>query len=70
MMEFLFVMGFFAMLLLMGITLPAIIAALIVATALMVVGGMLTFVIKIFPYLLLAVVLVGVYRHYQRKKSR
>lgn len=69
-MEILFVIGFFVMLLLVGITLPAIIAALIVATVLMLVGGMLAFVIKMLPWLLLAVVAVGVYRFYQKEPSR
>ncbi|MCX8963363.1 envelope stress response protein PspG [Erwinia psidii] len=70
MMDILFVVGFFVMLLLVGITLPAIIAALIVATALMVLGGMLAFVVKMLPWLLLAVVAVGLYRHFRKTPSK
>ncbi|MFC0139756.1 envelope stress response protein PspG [Erwinia mallotivora] len=69
-MEILFVVGFFVMLLVIGITVPAIIAALIVATILMVVGGMLTFVIKMLPWLLLAVVAVWIYRAFQKPQSK
>lgn len=69
-MEILFVVGFFVMLLVIGITVPAIIAALIVATILMVVGGMLTFVIKMLPWLLLAVIAVWIYRAFQKPQSK
>lgn len=69
-MEILFVLGFFMMLLLTGISLLGILAALVVATLLMLVGGMLTIVIKMLPWLALAVVAVGIYRAYKKPGSK
>jgi len=54
--EILFVIGFFLMLLLTGVSLPGVIAALIVATVLMFLGGLFALVIKLLPWLVLAVV--------------
>ncbi|NMP28505.1 envelope stress response protein PspG [Rahnella sp. SAP-1] len=62
MLEVLFVLGFFFMLLLTGISLLGMIAALIVAFALMMFGGLLAIVIKMLPWLILAVVAVWIYR--------
>ena len=73
MLELLFVIGFFVMLMVTGVSLLGIIAALIVATAFMFLGGM----IKLLPWLLLAVAVVWViraikapkvpkYQHYDR----
>ncbi len=61
-MEILFVLGFFLMLLFTGISLLGVIAALIVATLVMFVGGLFAIVIKLLPWLVLAVVAVWLYR--------
>lgn len=66
MLEILFVIGFFIMLLLTGISLLGIIAALLVATVVMVVGGLFAVVIKLLPWLLLAVVGVWLYRAFRK----
>jgi phage shock protein G len=60
--EILFVIGFFLMLLFTGVSLLGIIAALVVATVLMFFGGLLAIVIKLLPWLVLAVVSVWLYR--------
>ena len=62
MLELLFVIGFFIMLLVTGVSLLGIIAAIVVATALMFVGGLFALMIKLLPWLLLAVVVVWVIR--------
>ena len=62
MLELLFVIGFFVMLLVTGVSLLGIIAALVVATALMFVGGLFALMIKLLPWLLLAVVVVWIIR--------
>jgi len=62
--EILFVIGFFFMLLLTGISLLGILLALAVATLLMFIGGLFTFVIKLLPWLLLALVAVWIYRRF------
>ena len=72
-MEILFVLGFFVMLLLTGVSVLGILAALFVATVIMMFAGLLTFVIKMLPWLALAVVSVWIYRAYkkpQQKSSR
>ncbi|WGK57556.1 envelope stress response protein PspG [Pantoea sp. SS70] len=61
-MEILFVIGFFLMLLFTGVSLLGVIAALVVATALMFFGGLLAIVIKVLPWLVLAVLAVWLYR--------
>ncbi|MBP2196092.1 envelope stress response protein PspG [Pantoea cypripedii] len=61
-MEILFVIGFFLMLLLTGVSLLGVIAALIVATVLMFLGGLFALVIKLLPWLVLVVVAVWLYR--------
>lgn len=61
-MDILFVIGFFLTLLLTGISLLGALAALVVATLLMLVGGLFVMVLKVLPWLLLAVVAVWVYR--------
>jgi len=60
--EILFIIGFFLMLLLTGVSLLGVIAALIVATVLMFLGGLFALVIKLLPWLVLAVVAVWLYR--------
>lgn len=62
MLELLFVIGFFVMLMVTGISLLGIIAALVVATALMFVGGLFALMIKLLPWLLLAIAVVWVTR--------
>ena len=62
MLELLFVIGFFVMLLVTGVSLLGIIAAIVVATALMFVGGLFALMLKLLPWLLLAVVVVWVIR--------
>lgn len=66
MLEILFVIGFFMMLLLTGISLLGIIAALLVATVVMVIGGLFAVVIKLLPWLLLAVAGVWLYRAFRK----
>ena len=61
-MEILFVLGFFVMLMVTGVSLLGILAALLVATVLMMVGGLFVFVIKLLPWLLLALAAVWLYR--------
>ena len=62
MLELLFVIGFFVMLLVTGVSLLGIIASIVVATALMFVGGLFALMIKLLPWLLLAVVVVWIIR--------
>ena len=61
-MEILFVLGFFLMLLVTGVSLLGVIAALVVATMVMFVGGLFALVIKLLPWLVLAVASVWLYR--------
>ncbi|EOT5500166.1 envelope stress response protein PspG [Citrobacter koseri] len=78
MLELLFVMGFFIMLMATGVSLLGILAALMVATAVMFLGGMFALVIKLLPWLLLAVAVVWVIKvvktpkipQYQRNNRR
>ncbi len=66
MLEILFVLGFFFMLMVTGISLLGMIAALIVAFALMMFGGFLAIVIKMLPWLILAVAVVWIYRAFNK----
>ncbi|WP_044181022.1 envelope stress response protein PspG [Phytobacter massiliensis] len=76
MLELLFIIGFFVMLLVTGVSLLGIIAALIIATAVMFLGGLFAMMLKLLPWLLLAVAVVWVVRavktpkvpQYQRNK--
>lgn len=61
-MEILFVLGFFLMLLLTGVSLIGVLAALVVATIVMFVGGLFAIVIKVLPWLVLAVIAVWLHR--------
>ena len=63
-MDILFVLVFFLMLLLTGVSLLGVIAALIVATVVMFVGGMLALIVKVLPWLILAVAAVWLYRRF------
>lgn len=69
MFELLFVLGFFVMLLLTGVSLLGIIVALVVATALMFAGGLLALMFKLLPWLLLAVAAVWIIRAIQSPKK-
>jgi phage shock protein G len=62
MLELLFVIGFFVMLLATGVSLLGILAALVVATVVMVIGGLFALTIKLLPWLLLAIAVVWVIR--------
>ncbi|MBL7634543.1 envelope stress response protein PspG [Atlantibacter hermannii] len=68
MLEILFVLGFFVMLLVTGGSLFGILAALAVATALMFVGGLFAIMFKVLPWLLLAVAIVWVVRTIKQPK--
>ncbi len=62
MLELLFVIGFFVMLLATGVSLLGILAAIVVATVVMVIGGLFALTIKLLPWLLLAIAVVWVIR--------
>lgn len=68
-MEILFVIGFFMMLLLTGVSLLGVIAALVVATVVMFLGGLFALVIKLLPWLVLAVVAVWLYRAFTTQQG-
>ncbi|WP_312982307.1 envelope stress response protein PspG [Atlantibacter sp.] len=68
MLEILFVLGFFVMLLVTGVSLLGILVALAVATALMFVGGLFAIIFKVLPWLLLAVAIVWVVRTIKQPK--
>ncbi|EIA3336098.1 envelope stress response protein PspG [Salmonella enterica] len=78
MLELLFVLGFFLMLMVTGVSLLGILTALVVATAVMFLGGMFALMIKLLPWLLLAVAVVWVIKavktskipQYQRNNRR
>lgn len=61
-MEILFVLGFFLMLLVTGVSLLGVLAALAVATVVMFVGGLFAIVIKLLPWLVLALVIAWICR--------
>ncbi|KTS26512.1 envelope stress response protein PspG [Pantoea stewartii] len=63
-MDIIFVFGFFLMLLLTGVSLIGVIAALVVATIVVFVGGMVMLIVKVLPWLLLAVAAVWLYRRF------
>lgn len=70
MLELLFVIGFFVVLLVTGISLLGIIAALVAATALMFVGGLFAIMLKLLPWLILAVAAVWVIRAIKSPKNQ
>ena len=61
MLELLFVIGFFIMLMVTGVSLLGILA-LVVATVVMFVGGLFALTIKLLPWLLLAIAVVWAIR--------
>ncbi|MBJ7223734.1 MULTISPECIES: envelope stress response protein PspG [unclassified Brenneria] len=70
MLEIFFVIGFFIMLMVTGVSLLGVIAALFIAAIFMLVGGLFVMAIKVLPWLLLAVATVWLWRHFQQKPVR
>ncbi|AIM23827.1 envelope stress response protein PspG [Serratia marcescens] len=70
MLEIFFLIGFVVMLMVTGISLLGIFAALLVAAAFMLLGGLFAVVIKLLPWLILAVVGVWIYRSMQKPQIR
>ncbi|EHD20202.1 MULTISPECIES: envelope stress response protein PspG [Brenneria] len=70
MLEIFFVIGFFIMLMVTGVSLLGVIAALFVAAFFMLLGGLFVMAIKVLPWLLLAVAAVWIWRHFQQKPLR
>lgn len=68
MLEIFFLIGFVVMLMVTGISLLGIFAALLVAAAFMLLGGLFAVVIKLLPWLILAVVGVWIYRSMQKPR--
>lgn len=66
MLEVFFIIGFFIMLLLTGISILGVIAALVVGTLIMMFGGLFVMAIKLLPWLLLAVAVVWIWRAVKR----
>ena len=62
--------GFVAMLLVTGISLLGVMAALFVAAAFMLLGGLFAMVFKLLPWLILAVIGVWIYRSMQKPQIR
>ncbi|QOL15841.1 envelope stress response protein PspG [Dickeya dianthicola] len=65
MLEIFFVIGFFIMLLVTGVSLLGVMAALVVASVVMLIGGLFTVAINVLPWLLLAVAAVWLWRRFQ-----
>lgn len=70
MLELFFLIGFVVMLVVTGISLLGVILALFVAMAFMLLGGMVAMVIKLFPWLILAVIVVWIYRAIKKPQPR
>ncbi|CAI1905067.1 Phage shock protein G [Serratia liquefaciens] len=70
MLELFFLVGFIVMLMVTGISLLGVFAALLVAAAFMLIGGLFAMVIKLLPWLILAVVGVWLYRSMQKPSIR
>ncbi|CAI0747600.1 Phage shock protein G [Serratia entomophila] len=70
MLELFFLVGFVAMLLVTGISLLGVFAALLAAAAFMLLGGLFAVVFKLLPWLILAVVGVWIYRSMQKPQIR
>ncbi|EFE96344.1 MULTISPECIES: envelope stress response protein PspG [Serratia] len=70
MLELFFFVGFVLMLLVTGVSLLGVFAALLVAAAFMLIGGLFAMVIKLLPWLILAVVGVWIYRSLQKPQIR
>ena len=70
MLELFFLVGFVVMLMVTGISLLGVFAALLVAAAFMLIGGLFAMVIKLLPWLILSVVGVWIYRSMQKPSIR
>lgn len=70
MLEIFFMIGFVVMLLVTGVSLLGIMAALFVAACFMLVGGVFAVVFKLLPWLILAVVGVWIWRAMQKPAVR
>lgn len=70
MLEVFFVIGFFIMLMVTGVSLLGVIAALFIAAIFMLVGGLFVMAIKVLPWLLLAIAAVWLWRYFQQKPVR
>lgn len=70
MLELFFLVGFVVMLMVTDISLLGVFAALLVAAAFMLIGGLFAMVIKLLPWLILAVVGVWIYRSMQKPSIR
>ena len=70
MLELFFLVGFVVMLMVTGISLLGVFAAILVAAAFMLLGGLFAMVIKLLPWLILAVVGVWIYRSMQKPSIR
>ena len=70
MLELFFLIGFVVMLMVTGISLLGVFAALLVAAAFMLIGGLFAMVLKLLPWLILAVVGVWIYRSMQKPQIR
>jgi phage shock protein G len=70
MLELFFLVGFVVMLMVTGISLLGVFAAILVAAAFMLIGGLFAMVIKLLPWLILAVVAVWIYRSMQKPQIR
>ncbi len=67
MLEIFFVIGFFMVLMVTGISLLGILAALLVAAVFMMLGGLFVMMIKLLPWLILAVVVAWIWRSMQNR---
>ena len=70
MLAFLFVVVFFVMLMATGISLIGVLCALAIAAVVMLVGGLIITTINVLPWLLLALAIVWLWRHWQQKPLR
>ncbi|MBG6246623.1 envelope stress response protein PspG [Candidatus Symbiopectobacterium sp. 'North America'] len=70
MLEFLFVVGFFVMLMVTGISLIGVLGVLVIAAVVMLEGGLIVTAIKVLPWLLLAMAIVWLWRYWQQKPLR
>ncbi|SLM64447.1 MULTISPECIES: envelope stress response protein PspG [Dickeya] len=69
MVEILFIIGFFIMLVVTGVSLLGVLAALAVATVAMWLGGLVMMAFKLLPWLLLALIVAWFWR-YQKQGAR
>ncbi|MFI8418035.1 envelope stress response protein PspG [Serratia sp. NPDC078593] len=70
MLEIFFFVGFVVMLMITGVSLLGVFAALMVAAVFMLFGGLFVMVLKLLPWLILAVVGVWIYRSMQKPQIR